>query len=136
MSLILLTSSSNRNATNLWDLSKQTLIKKLSNHLKGVTCLLAYNEEVSTKENDTISTKLIVGHKDDTIKVFDWANETCLTTLHGHQRKVFCLKLFKDVENGSRRGRLLASGSEDMSIKCWWLGIEENWVINFYFYSS
>jgi WD40 repeat protein len=129
MSLILFTSSSNRNATNLWDLSKQTLVKKLSNHLKGVTCLLAYNNGVS-KDDDTISTKLIVGHKDDTIKVFDWQRETCLTTLHGHQRKVFCLKLLA-VENDCRRGRLLASGSEDMSIKCWWLGTEENWVIGF-----
>ena len=128
---ILLTSSSNKNATNLWDLNKKTLIKKISTHLKGVTCLIAYEDESlssSSSSSKKRTTKIIVGHKDDAIRVFDWLNETCLTTLRGHERKVYCLKLLT-FENDFGHGKLLASGSEDMSIKCWWLGTEQNWVI-------
>lgn len=96
----LLTSSSNKNALNLWDPQEKKMVKTFSSHLKGVKCALVYDGD-----------KIIVGLRDDTIKIFDMKLDKCLSTLVGHEGKIYCLKVVKD--------HFLASGSEDKQIKLW-----------------
>jgi WD40 repeat protein len=123
---ILLTSSANKNATNLWDMNEErtTLKKNLSTNIKGVTCVLVYNERYKeVEENDEFTPikhkRILVGQRDETIKAFDWLDEKCLTILNGHHGKIFCMKMLNQTHFSGQFSSLLASGSEDRTIKVW-----------------
>ena len=124
---ILLTSSANKNATNLWDVNEErtTWKKNLSTNIKGVTCLLVYNDE-EEEDDDHFTTirqkKILVGQRDETIKGFDWLDEKCFTILNGHHGKIFCMKMLNQTHLSRQFTLLLASGSEDRTIKVWSLG--------------
>jgi len=83
-------------------------LRNLIGHLHTVVCLV----HVRSRLNVVAS-----GSYDKTIKLWDIQTGACLQTLYGHADWLRCLILIEKREN--KDYLLLASGSQDCSVKLW-----------------
>jgi len=75
-------------------------IHTLQGHTSCVSCLSLIKPNI-----------LASGSKDNTIKIWNLDDQSCIHTLQGHTDSVWCLSLIKQ--------NILASGSDDNTIKIW-----------------
>lgn len=116
-----LASGSDDGTIKIWDLANNSCIATLKGHTSLTTSSgeLVHADHVNTVTffpND--DTKIASGSSDETIKIWDLTNNSCIATLVGHTREV----LWNGTVNSiviSPDGDWLASGSNDSTIKIW-----------------
>jgi WD40 repeat protein len=107
-----LASSSDDRMIRLWNVKDGTCLKVLQGHDKGVW---------STRFSPDGHT-LASGSEDKTVKVWDVDTGLCIKTLQGHSNGVWTLDFSPVRLRGAspeETGHILASGSQDETIKLW-----------------
>jgi len=95
------TCSSENNEIDIWDVNSHSVVRTFSTNTDKVFCLCVYQ-----------NSKLIIGSRDKSIKIYELASGDCLKTIDSaHSNSVFCLKVIKKD--------LFLSGSSDNTIKMW-----------------
>ncbi|KAK3028321.1 hypothetical protein RJ639_037783 [Escallonia herrerae] len=88
----------------LWNLGSSNPNLTLEAHSQGINCV----DFITAGDTPY----LITGSDDQTVKVWDYENETCVQILEGHKHNITAVCVHPEVP-------IIITGSEDMSIRIW-----------------
>lgn len=91
----------------VWNMNTGECVRNLIGHLHTIVCLVHVRSRLNV---------IASGSYDKTIKVWNIQTGACLQTLYGQSDWLRCLILIEKNEN---KEYLLASGSNDCSVKLW-----------------